>query len=1273
MLSKGEKVLIQGLKAKPELNGLCGEVEESLANGRVKVKLVATAAATSLEAQYLSLKLENLSLLPPDDDPSEDGSTSTRRRVVVPPPAPEAEAAPSRKASSANGSFAMPIINPAQNVWSDIGFFFYPFGNTSAKRLTAYLAPDQGIASILLLGCGDFRHVLFTCWSHEKAGGIASRQRHEVVACDIKPSILARNLILWKLIYESADLNQAWIIFYSKFVDETCAELLKSTALDLLNLTESWVAWNASDFGSLCPFVDDRSFQQVRQLWQFYADNTNLSANSIKRHAFQSDAIRKKNVALSSVLQCDPFYPVVLSNVQQHNDYTKDYISGHVDIFKSIYAFPKSSNKTTLFTNPMMLEGQKERIDLHYNLDPPSGFHPCLAYGPLQDTDKVLPNLSTATPAAQFKADMLTKNAFVEFAEWCKATKARMDRHLIIIHIFVGNAFDLVHGLIARRLAALQDHGEVRSTKNFAGNCYLGGNGLLAIPEDVPVQYDVIDTSNLSHFCGLLNILLTCKMLLKVNLQSIIFTELSSAQSKVVKFSKMLEGWLGTDVKTFSILTGLMPMDYPSTTVCQLNTALSNKMAFKTRQGENLHLRWKLFDCKEDEVNTMRLNLSPTVFADLFFNIYKRLFEVVLHPTPSMMAVEESDTDYQKLKTLIGHDYSNPTSQTFALYVRTALDRMASPPTSGLLRALFDLICTTGYIMQGNVLQDLIGWFAQYQVFTKDDMQIVVDQNFQSLGIRWDSPQVRALTQSCARHDEAFLVLVTLLVPKQVFIDAAMEVPAPIFNMGAFGRFDNVFHTFNMIYLRERPPTNYAWSIDSLLTSHANKCSTMEECSWIACSTVMPLCSFMFAEANRVFVELRLSVHSIKKKPGLMYKLGPQLRIHAAPFSDRTMVSCKLIPYGSNPLDNFLSHSYHATPTVDVKIGGRKIGNCHPLQLTKDPRHTYLTTKIQFHDVEGMQNFKPEIKQLPKPNEMELQLTPSLKCKLVFPLPMDAARSGVQIYRSKGYINFTALPLSSKTIPDRFAHLYIDHTHLRSTSSSSEHYSLYGVSYVLLDTLPEIKIDVKNELTTWFLLMVASGMTEAEREAQRSDSKDKTAIGSWKESMHALLHFLTGQSGDAIRAFSLHSPETGIEVFIYVNALRVEYSVDRSIVLDVSICAPEKEVADDLVLSWYLPKDRSQRRDIVVTKEEMKFWKRLIPAAIERARNDWQHNANTCEYINAQIPLRDDGLGEKMICSCCLGKQLEGTLFMKDLKASSAINASSNFARAAIPIIFAMD
>ena len=51
--------------------------------------------------------------------------------------------------------------------------YFYPIGNTSAVRLTEHIPPEQQ-ANILLLACGDPRHILYTVYTSETNSNIGA-------------------------------------------------------------------------------------------------------------------------------------------------------------------------------------------------------------------------------------------------------------------------------------------------------------------------------------------------------------------------------------------------------------------------------------------------------------------------------------------------------------------------------------------------------------------------------------------------------------------------------------------------------------------------------------------------------------------------------------------------------------------------------------------------------------------------------------------------------------------------------------------------------------------------------------------------------------------------------------------------------------------------------------------------------------------------------------------------------------------------------------------
>jgi len=64
--------------------------------------------------------------------------------------------------------------------------FFYPVGNTPAVSLTQDL-PSNKTADILLLGCGDVRHILFTIHNEQES---RDRRPLDVTCCDVDTAVI---------------------------------------------------------------------------------------------------------------------------------------------------------------------------------------------------------------------------------------------------------------------------------------------------------------------------------------------------------------------------------------------------------------------------------------------------------------------------------------------------------------------------------------------------------------------------------------------------------------------------------------------------------------------------------------------------------------------------------------------------------------------------------------------------------------------------------------------------------------------------------------------------------------------------------------------------------------------------------------------------------------------------------------------------------------------------------------------------------------------------
>jgi hypothetical protein len=72
--------------------------------------------------------------------------------------------------------------------------FFYPVGNTPAVSLTQDLQTNKK-ADILLLGCGDVRHILFTIQNEQ---GSRDPRPLDATCCDVDVAVIGMGTIFPK-------------------------------------------------------------------------------------------------------------------------------------------------------------------------------------------------------------------------------------------------------------------------------------------------------------------------------------------------------------------------------------------------------------------------------------------------------------------------------------------------------------------------------------------------------------------------------------------------------------------------------------------------------------------------------------------------------------------------------------------------------------------------------------------------------------------------------------------------------------------------------------------------------------------------------------------------------------------------------------------------------------------------------------------------------------------------------------------------------------------
>ena len=334
-----------------------------------------------------------------------------------------------------------------------------------------------------------------------------------------------------------------WSLFYGKLADERCLNLLKSCATNLHAMGTSLEVWHQSPFGRLVRFCDEHTYSIVRQIWAVYAKVEVSTATASKMDQCQcriSAALPKGSVLLTAAAQALPCCKDSIANCKTHSDIVLTYASVGLAP-ANIYSL-----NAPLMMNPMIFRGVEQIADLHYALDPTLGFHLALAYLPIDNGSKL--SHANHQRAETVDSNRIYMTCLLQFKQWCLAFRNLFICNRIKIYSFAGDMQDLCRPITESRSSC-------SNLCKVIGNFNISPINLLP---GMPLEYDVINTSNISDTIGLLNVLLACRGLLSQELHSIIYTELLNLVCKTCNNRDLLlREILRIDVSTFAAITAL--------------------------------------------------------------------------------------------------------------------------------------------------------------------------------------------------------------------------------------------------------------------------------------------------------------------------------------------------------------------------------------------------------------------------------------------------------------------------------------------------------------------------------------------------------------------------------------------------------------------------------------------------------------------------------------------------------------------------------------------
>ncbi|KAF7363875.1 MYND-type domain-containing protein [Mycena sanguinolenta] len=461
--------------------------------------------------------------------------------------------------------------------------FFYAIGNTSAVSLARDVAPDQDI-SLLLLGCGDPRNVLFTLFSeHETAS-----RKLDFTCVDFEPAILARNVLLLSMVIDDKDAENIFDIFFHLYLEKEPLALLVSQCRILLDASTTFQNWKESRYGSTLRMSSEYTLTELRGHWDQYA----------KLHTLPNSQPCTIVAEFKAVLtEYQTHYHGSRSRVYSHTSrsagplmhYASEILS---ECFHDFWKYGTTFISQTRCSaanllNPTFVYTQLgDGCHVHYGSDPVMPFHLAPIFGNLN--------------AAPTRLDIMN-GVRAQFNDWCSAFRRYHERDLCIVRIFFADA---IFG--ARALQFYKESGAVPTR----------------IPGSTPGPH-VVDTSNLDDHIGLLNILTISILLLSSSGNSVLYLESLLIHGHADSAPKDLTKRFHADMTVMTVLFHLCPVDFIAgySTRSNIHELLAYKLFLEDNPKQYHQVTtWK-------QLSSDPPVLDPRQLGTFLYDLYHAFFE----------------------------------------------------------------------------------------------------------------------------------------------------------------------------------------------------------------------------------------------------------------------------------------------------------------------------------------------------------------------------------------------------------------------------------------------------------------------------------------------------------------------------------------------------------------------------------------------------------------------------------------------------------------------
>ncbi|KKP07740.1 hypothetical protein THAR02_00128 [Trichoderma harzianum] len=1082
--------------------------------------------------------------------------------------------------------------------------WLYAIGNTPATNLARSIPHGQD-ASLLSLGCGDLRNVLYTSYVQQ---GLPKRKL-DFTCCDIDENIIARNLVLLTMILANGEVinrEAVWDIYYHMYLDEQTVERLVRHVKSIIPMLESLDSFTTSPFGSVIKIGDEDTLRDVRDSLQRIlgaAEKDDGSKQAIKLSTslgLSKGVIEEGSMILTGMRSAAPL--ALTSKFALPENFQHYWKTGVAMI----------QGKTARIPNPMLVGLLSDWELFHYGNDPLLSFHLATAFADL-------PANSPLKPRVDDEKHKVAAAARVQFFAWAQAFRNLRDS--VCVRLVISDAFAFSHTLqysdaadeaSANWYRRLWDSKVLRLDKALYGR---GGSA--------PTKFDAIDTSNLSDHFEVLNILLSTAPLLKATPWATLYTEqlLDNRKSGKQSLDQVLYG----PSSTVSLLLGLTPLHAwtnakAESHVDEIFISAMGKAGDTTQTQFHVRLAWKRDDQFGDYgMERPKLHMKAKDVSEILFQMYSEMF-----------ANEMDDGHHEPSGGRVLHSYPRFHRGSFTALLKVIQGRVKTDwdaVLSSLLKSIEDernLPMTAKQALDFRLQLSLSALQTTNRI---DDVVATIPRQGPLSGWKHLPP----------------MIAVTLVVPRDAFArlfpqsSPTAPVPTLIGTLKSSGndskRRLDVFDDVHIVFGRVTTTGDIA-SGDAIVSIEE------DELCW---SGTSPLVATFLVPTVALVEEpvtslVGLDLTTASSSTALMtMMLGMSSTVYEAALSDTTTV--------------FVSKLMPGTTAHKVTSGGIKplkddIGKANsegPMTLMAElpPNKKsieYLTAHLQISSKMGktlLQNKAPIELQQGDPFTINVVFgKKELIYPLRYPIPVTSIGSKTRIARTSGYIEVIAPladPKQTKVLGDFISPTVIAPRGLPVA---------INMPHLNLDNLPIIDLKEKGRLS-WLTTLTSLQFSVKER--QLRDGVDTSGIAAdvrvnFKESLFTMFMVSSGVQGSQTGLIFIKHPEKGgIQAVILVSALRLDGDT-ASVVLDAAIIPFSlKMLESDSLRTFLYELDPLGGCTMIVNDEELALWKKTIPSLVERCRT-WNH-VPSCEYKKdgATVPLSFEH-GKQWLCSCGNGQ-----------------------------------